>query len=114
MSSKPQRSSRNDRHDDQETQPERKTTIRVKRGALRRFDQLTRKSAHLPVEVKWDRRTSERRGSPAPQGDDRRRAERRQPPPFTWDAADFLVEGDQSGSVPPADPASKRRDEDGN
>jgi hypothetical protein len=114
MSSKPQRSGRDERDDEQETQQERKTVIRVKRGALRRFDQLTRKSANLPVEVKWDRRTSERRSSPAPQGEDRRSNERRQPAPFTWDAADFLVEGDHSGTGAPPDPASKRRDKDGN
>jgi hypothetical protein len=73
-----------------------KTVIRVKRGALRRFDQLKTKSAGLPVEVKWDRRTSERRSDASPAGPDRRRKERRQAPPFTWDAADFVIVGDRS------------------
>jgi hypothetical protein len=73
-----------------------KTVIRVKRGALRRFDQLKTKSEGLPVEVKWDRRTSERRAESSAEGPDRRRKERRQPPPFTWDAAEFVVVGDRS------------------
>ena len=34
--------------------------IVVRRGALRRFDSMTRKTAELPVEVTWDRRTEER------------------------------------------------------
>lgn len=73
-----------------------KTVIRVKRGALRRFDQLKTKSEGLPVDVKWDRRTSERRAESSAEGPDRRRKERRQPPPFTWDAAEFVVVGDRS------------------
>ena len=73
-----------------------KTVIRVKRGALRRFDQLKTKSEGLPVEVKWDRRTSERRAEPSAEAPNRRKKERRQPPPFTWDAAEFVVVGDRS------------------
>src|SRR5690349_15111409 len=73
-----------------------KTVIRVKRGALRRFDQLKTKSDGLPVEVKWDRRTSERRAEPSAETPNRRKKERRQPPPFTWDAAEFVVVGDRS------------------
>jgi hypothetical protein len=72
-----------------------KTVIRVKRGALRRFDQLKTKSEGLPVEVTWDRRTSERRAETATEGANRRKKERRQPPPFTWDAAEFVVVGDR-------------------
>jgi hypothetical protein len=84
-----------------------KTVIRVKRGALRRFDQLKTKSEGLPVDVKWDRRTTERRAESSTEGADRRRKERRQPPPFTWDAAEFVIVGDQSqepgkGSEPEA------------
>jgi hypothetical protein len=93
MSSKPQRPLQ-DAPD--QADPHDKTIIRVKRGALRRFDQLTRKGADLPVEVKWDRRTTERRGAPSPEGTDRRHRERRQTPPFTWETADFVVEGDRS------------------
>lgn len=73
-----------------------KTVIRVKRGALRRFDQLKTKSEGLPVDVKWDRRTSERRAEPSADQADRRKKERRQDPPFTWDAADFVIVGDES------------------
>ena len=72
-----------------------KTVIRVKRGALRRFDQLKTKSEGLPVEVTWDRRTSERRAETTTEGANRRKKERRQPPPFTWDAAEFVVVGDR-------------------
>jgi hypothetical protein len=72
-----------------------KIVFRVKRGALRRFDQLKTKSEGLPVEVKWDRRTSERRTESSAESTDRRKQERRQAPPFTWDAAEFVVVGDQ-------------------
>jgi hypothetical protein len=56
----------------------------VRRGALRRFDAFKRKTTELPVRVSWDRRvhTGE---APEDQPD------RRQAPPFTWDAADFVV-----------------------
>ena len=76
-----------------------KTVIRVRRGALRRFDLLKQKSAGLPVDITWDRRTDERReatATSAGHGTDRRRKERRQPPPFTWDVADFVVVGDRT------------------
>ena len=67
--------------------------IVVRRGALRRFDALTRKTAELPVVVSWDRRTQNRRSSsePAPAPVERRSDDRRKAPPFTWDAADFVV-----------------------
>ncbi|HEY6362570.1 MAG TPA: hypothetical protein VIX63_15770 [Vicinamibacterales bacterium] len=55
----------------------------VRRGALRRFDRLKRDTAHLPVTVDWDRRDP---ASGGPQGQERRAA-----PPFTWEAADFVV-----------------------
>jgi len=106
MSTKPQRPLQDD---SEEPDAHDKTIIRVKRGALRRFDQLTRKSVHLPVEVKWDRRTTERRGTPSPEGTDRRRQERRQAPPFTWDTADFAVEGDRSAQSTPAPSGDPRR-----
>jgi hypothetical protein len=62
----------------------------VRRGALRRFDRLKRAARRLPVDVIWDRRTSDsgtsadRRGTPSP-------GERRQQPSFTWASADFVV-----------------------
>lgn len=83
-----------------------KTVIRVRRGALRRFDLLKQKSTGLPVDIKWDRRLSDRRsdGSDGRDGTtERRRDERRQAPPFTWDIADFVVVGDRSR---PSDPSS--------
>jgi hypothetical protein len=66
--------------------------IVVRHGALRRFDQLTRKTAELPVVVSWDRRQADRR-PPSRQGEktDQRKAERRKEPPFTWEVADFVV-----------------------
>jgi hypothetical protein len=57
--------------------------IIVRRGALRRFDRLTRDASAVPVEVSWDRRVSDA-DAPA-------RGERRGPPPFTWETADFVV-----------------------
>lgn len=68
--------------------------IVVKRGALRRFDSLTRKTAELPVEITWDRRTQDRRASDETAGVERRSGDRRKEPPFTWQAADFVVVDD--------------------
>jgi len=66
----------------------------VRRGAIRRFHKLKEKTADLPVEVLWDRRESDRRAA-ADKADKevakRRSADRRQPPPFTWEASDFVV-----------------------
>jgi hypothetical protein len=78
--------------------------IRVRRGALRRFDQLKSKSAGLPVEIEWDRRVADRRSSAEPSGAERRAGERRQAPPFTWEVADFVVVGDTSSSQSHQDP----------
>src|SRR5262245_53023993 len=67
--------------------------IVVRRGALRRFDELKAKTAELPVVLTWDRREDERR-KPAlsrDAGDGRRDSDRRRKPPFTWDVADFVV-----------------------
>jgi len=65
--------------------------IIVRRGALRRFDALVRKTADLPVVVSWDRRTEHRRASCESAPVERRSSDRRKTPPFTWDAADFVV-----------------------
>jgi hypothetical protein len=65
--------------------------IFVRIGALRRFHALTQKTTDLPVEVTWDRRRSDRRDPAASSEGERRQPERRQKPPFTWDAADFVV-----------------------
>jgi hypothetical protein len=64
----------------------------VRRGALRRFDELKKKTADLPVTVTWDRRQTERRtAGNETVGGDGRHDERRQAPPFTWEMADFVV-----------------------
>jgi hypothetical protein len=89
-------------------EPTDKTVIRVRRGALRRFDQLKQKGAELPVAIKWDRRTDERRASSGDAGSERRKTERRQAPPFTWDVADFVVVGDSSRAAE-GKPAGKKR-----
>jgi hypothetical protein len=76
--------------------PARGIELIVRRGAQRRYDLLRRKTVGLPVVVRWDRRTSDRRadvmsGAGTTPGDDRRRLDRRQTPPYTWDVADFAV-----------------------
>src|SRR4029434_3322017 len=64
----------------------------VRRGALRRFDGLTRKTAGLPVVVFWDRRQLDRQApSERSEPTDQRKADRRQKPPFTWEVAEFVV-----------------------
>jgi hypothetical protein len=73
--------------------------IFVRRGALRRFDRLTRDAAELPVSVEWDRRVHERRTSgTSPVPVDHRERDRRREPAFTWKSADFVV-------APPKDDA---------
>ncbi len=67
------------------TKPDRPIAeIIVRRGALRRYDALVRKSSELPVRLRWDRRVE--KGQP-PSG----APERRGPAPFTWKTADFVV-----------------------
>jgi hypothetical protein len=65
--------------------------IVVRRGALRRFDILKRKTADLPVTLSWDRRTGHQSApadsAPAASAS----TDRRKTPPFTWDVADFVV-----------------------
>jgi hypothetical protein len=64
----------------------------VRRGALKRFDDLKKKTAHLQVEVLWDRREDEnRRQEPCLSDSERRLRDRRGAPPFTWNVADFVV-----------------------
>lgn len=65
----------------------------MRRGAVNRFEALTRKTADLPVVVSWDRRTADRRASSEPASAERRSKDRRKAPPFTWEAADFVVVG---------------------
>jgi hypothetical protein len=63
----------------------------VRRGALRRFDKLKQATATLPVKLSWDRRTAKQTHVPSGVGRDAAVPERRREPPFTWDAADFVV-----------------------
>jgi hypothetical protein len=79
--------------------------IIVRRGALRRFDALVRKTANLPVEVCWDRRTEDRRASSEAPSIERRSNDRRKAPPFTWDVAGFVV---VDASEKPEAPAGRR------
>ena len=65
--------------------------IIVRRGALRRFDALKRKTADLPVVVTWDRRVEDRRASSTAVEGERRKSDRRAKPPFTWELSDFVV-----------------------
>jgi hypothetical protein len=80
--------------------------IFVRIGALRRFHALTQKTTDLPVEVTWDRRRSDRRDPAEPGEGERRQPDRRQKPPFTWDAADFVVV--EEPVAPPKAPTKKR------
>jgi hypothetical protein len=74
----------------------------VRRGALKRFESLKRKTAHLQVEVEWDQREDDRRQERSLSDSERRGPERRRKPPFTWDVADFVV-------VTPKPAAQKKR-----
>ncbi|HUQ87483.1 MAG TPA: hypothetical protein VM096_08000 [Vicinamibacterales bacterium] len=84
--------------------------IFVRRGAARRFDSLTRNTADLPVVVSWDRRTEDRRESRQSTSVERRSGDRRKTPPFTWDAADFVVVGDVPEPGATADPPAPELD----
>jgi hypothetical protein len=79
----------------------------VRRGAVKRYQDLKKKTAHLEVEVVWDQRDAERRQDPCLSDSERRRKERRGPPPFTWDAADFVVVTPKSPK--PAAPRKPRK-----
>ncbi len=63
----------------------------VRRGSTRRFARLQKHTDELPLEVVWDSRRADRRTKPSRVKIESRRAQRRDDPPFTWDAADFLV-----------------------
>ena len=73
--------------------------IFVRIGALKRFHTLKQKTADLPVSVEWDRRRSDRQTEAAGDAAQRTR-DRRGELPYTWDAADFVVVEEPSGSTP--------------
>jgi hypothetical protein len=63
----------------------------VRRGALRRFDTLKRKTANLQVNVIWDRRQGPRRMAGCSMTPDRRRGDRRSREASGLGASDFVV-----------------------
>lgn len=63
----------------------------VRRGCTKRFVRLQKHIDELPLEVVWDSRHTDRRTKPGRVEIECRQAQRRHNPPFTWDAADFLV-----------------------
>ena len=75
----------------------------VRRGALKRYESLKKKTAHLQVEVVWDQRDTDRRQGRTLTVGERRMRERRRTPPFTWDIADFVV------ATPAKPPDAKKR-----
>ena len=85
--------------------------IVVRRGALRRFDSLTRNTADLPVELSWDRRTNDRGTSGESAPVELPSGDRRKKPPFTWEAADFVVveAREEEDTATPSDPEVSRK-----
>jgi hypothetical protein len=81
----------------------------VRRGALRRFDKLKHATADLPVTLTWDRRLRERRASGSHVDGERRQTDRRKKPPFTWNAADFVLVEPPARRPSRANEKSKRR-----
>lgn len=71
--------------------------IFVKRGALWRYNRLSRDAQKLPISVEWDRRKEDRRAAEAPVPQDQRKEDRRGSAPFTWDIAEFVVVDDHDG-----------------
>ncbi len=64
----------------------------VRRGQLVRFQALVERLEETGlVEVIWDRRMADRRGTVASVALDRRRRERRARPPATWVVLDFVL-----------------------
>jgi hypothetical protein len=63
----------------------------VRRGALRRFATLQRRTSEMQVQVIWDRRSKNRRVADTHTASERRTADRRQRDSYTWSTADFLV-----------------------
>jgi hypothetical protein len=84
--------------------------IFVRRGALWRYNSLASKAAELPVAIRWDQRSGDRRTASTPVKDARRKGERRREPPFTWTAADFvLVEKPVASTKSARKPVAKSR-----
>ena len=108
VSTKPKRATRRQPVQDQ-AKTGSSTTIVVRRGALKRFDAMKKKTKGLPVNLVWDRRTNgERRGESTAAEGERRKADRRQQPPFTWSLADFVVVVPPGTEPPPSEQVEKK------
>jgi hypothetical protein len=109
VSTKPKRAAKRQPVQDEAPTTATPTTIVVRRGALKRFDSMKKKTAGMPVNLVWDRRVGgERRTEPAATERDRRASDRRQQPPFTWSLADFVVVPPQDPEPPAVDPVQKK------
>ena len=109
MPTKPKRATRRQPVQDKAPTSATTTTIVVRRGALKRFDSMKKKTAGLPVELVWDRRVGgERRGEAGSVEGNRRKTDRRQQPPFTWSLADFVVVAPQDAEPPASNPVEKK------
>ena len=108
--SKPKRATRRQPGQDKEPTASARTTIVVRRGALKRFDSMKQKVEGLPVNLVWDRRVGgERREDAARVEGERRKSDRRQDPPFTWSLADFVVVGPADAEPPSSDSIEKKK-----
>jgi hypothetical protein len=110
VTSKPKRAARRqtvqDKQDKAPTTPT-PTTIVVRRGALKRFDSMKKKTAGMAVKLVWDRRVGgERRAELENVESNRRASDRRQQPPFTWSLADFVVVPPDGQAEPSTTPES--------
>jgi hypothetical protein len=72
----------------------------VRRGALRRFATLQRKTSHLDVKVIWDRRVQSRRQRGRGIQDNQRSSDRRSNHSPSWQLADFAVSVPSKPSIP--------------
>ena len=72
----------------------------VRRGHFATFERLTRTFADDPgVQIIWDRRTSERRGSAeGVAARDRRRSDRRGVAPAEWEQVNYMIARDATSS----------------
>lgn len=109
MPTKPKRATKRQPVQDKAPTSATTTTIVVRRGALKRFDSMKKKTVGLPVDLVWDRRVSgERRAESGNAEGERRKTDRRQQPPFTWSLADFVVVTPPDGEPAKSDPVENK------
>ena len=70
---------------------ETRLLVVVRRGATERFDAFNTRLAGEPVQIRWDRRVTDRRRKRLRVVLERRRSDRRAPPPLTWPAGGFVI-----------------------